>query len=487
MTRPPLPDGIVAVVKRDCPTCELVEPVLVELCDALALARVVTQDDPDFPDLGPAAHPVPVVHDDDLAVSWHWDVETVPTLLRIRDGEEVERIVGWDRARWVAFAELPDLGEGLPDWRPGCGSLSVDPARADELAARFSASGLRSRRVEVAELEDEHEAMWDRGWSDGLPLVPPTEARVARMLEGTSRDPGDVVATVPPDLVDCTVEKVAVNAVMAGCRPEYLPVVLAAVEAACGRAFNAHGLLATTFFSGPILIVNGPIRERIGMNWGVNALGQGNRANSTIGRAVQLVIRNVGGGKPGGVDRATLGSPGKVGFCFAEDEAGSPFTPLSVARGMAPDEDAVTLFAGHGPTSIIDQQSRDPDSLCRSLAAVLRANAHPKLPLKIDAVLVLSPEHGRVFRDAGWDRDRFTARMGELLLLDTDDLIRGVDGCAEGLPAGFEGMQLPKFRDGGLLVCHAGGGAGLFSAVLGGWVNGEEGSDPVTVPIGPWV
>ena len=207
---------------------------------------------------------------------------------------------------------------------------------AEELAVRFGAARLRSRRVELAELEDEAEAMFDRGWTDGLPVVPPTEERVLRMLDGTTRAPDEVVAVVPPDLVECTVEKVAVNAVMAGCKPEYLPVVLAAVEAACTDEFNAHGLLATTYFSGPVVIVNGPIARAIGMNSGVNALGQGNRANATIGRALQLVIRNVGGGRPGEVDRATLGNPGKYTFCFAEDEAGSPWEPLSVERGFAP-------------------------------------------------------------------------------------------------------------------------------------------------------
>lgn len=482
--RPPLPDGFVAVVKQDCPTCQLIEPVLVQLVDAAELVAVVSQDDPSFPDLSTASSTPERTFDEDLAISYLWDIETVPTLLRIEDGEEVERIVGWDRQQWQDLTGLPDLGPDLPDWRPGCGSLSVDPMRADELAGRFSASGLRSRRVEFAELEDDFEAMWDRGWSDGLPLVPPTEARVARMLAGTTRAADEVVAVVPPDLVECTVEKVAVNAVMAGCLPEHLPVVLAALEAACTREFNMHGLLATTFFSGPVLIVNGPIRERIGMNSGVNALGQGNRANSTIGRALQLVVRNVGGGLPGGVDRATLGSPGKLGFCFAEDEEGSPFTPLSVDRGLDPGVDAVTLFAGHGPTAIIDQKSREPESLARSFASVLRTNAHPKLPLKIDAVLVVSPEHGRIFREAGWGREQLMARLGELLLLDSDELIQGAGGIAEGIPEAFAGMQLPKFREGGLLVCHAGGGAGLFSAVLGGWVNGEEGSDPVTVPIG---
>ena len=470
--RPRLPDGIVAVVKRDCPTCVLVEPVLQGLAgDGLT---VYTQDDPAFPaGMGP-------VDDTDLSVSYHWDIETVPTLLRIADGTEVERIVGWEREAWEAFTGVDGLGPDLPDWRPGCGSLSVDPTRADELRARFSASGLRSRRVDFADLEDEFEAMYDRGWSDGLPVIPPTEARVARMLEGTDRAPDDIVAVIPPDLVECTVEKVAVNAVMAGCLPEYLPVVLTALEAACTSEFNMHGLLATTFFSGPIVVVNGPIRHRIGMNDGVNVLGQGNRANATIGRALQLVIRNVGGGKPGGVDRATMGSPGKIGWCFPEMEEGSPLSPLSVSRGIAPGADAVTLFAGHGPQSIIDQKSRTAESLARSFAACLRSVGHPKLCIKIDAMLVVSPEHGRVLTDDGWDRARLEDRLRELLTLDSDELLAGVDGIAEGLPEGFGGMELPKFRDSGLLICHAGGGAGLFSAIIGGWVNGEEGSDPVT-------
>src|SRR3979411_122930 len=168
------------------------------------------------------------------------------------------------------------------------------------------------------------------------------------MLAGTPRHASEVVAVVPPDLAECTVEKVAINAVMAGCRPEFMPVVLAAVEAACTAAFNIHGVLATTHFVGPVVIVNGPVARELGMNSGVNALGQGNRANATIGRALQLIIRHVGGGRPGGVDRSTLGNPGKYTFCFAEDELGSPWASLAVERGVSPGRSAVTVFAGEG-------------------------------------------------------------------------------------------------------------------------------------------
>jgi len=463
---------LVAVVKRDCPTCSLIEPVLKQLdaTDGIELT-VFTQDDPTFPS-GVAN----VSFDDDLAFSYHHAIETVPTLI----ADERERIVGWSRDAWEQFTGVEGLGPGLPDYRPGCGSLSVDPGLVDELRARFESHRLKARRVDLADLEDEMEALFDRGWTDGLPVVPPTERRVLRMLEGTTRAADEIVAVVPPDLVECTVEKVAINAVLAGCAPEYLPVVLTALEAACTDEFNMHGLLATTMPVGPVLIINGPIRRRIGMNAGINVLGQGNRANATIGRALQLVIRNVGGGRPGGVDRATQGNPGKVSFCFPEDEEGSPWEPLHVERGFAPESSTVTLFPGEGPRGVVDQLSRDPESLARSLAACLRTVQHPKLPMVFDAILVISPEHGRVFREAGWSKAKVKERLHELTLLEGADIVRGAGGITEGVPDWAKDSQLPKFRPEGIVMVHAGGGAGLFSTIIGGWANGETGSQPVT-------
>jgi hypothetical protein len=305
------------------------------------------------------------------------------------------------------------------------------------------------------------------------------------MLEGTTRSADEVVALIPPNLVECTVEKVAVNAVMAGCRPEYLPVVLTAVEAICSDEFNMHGVLATTMSVGPVLVVNGPIAASIGMNSGINVLGHGNRANSTIGRAVQLVIRNIGGGAPGGIDRATLGHVGKQGFCFAEDEDASPWNSLSEERGFDRTQSTVTAFCGEGPSLVIDQLSRSPESLTRSLAASLRTTISPRVVTGMDAMLVISPEHMARYRDAGWDRTRFLAELDEHLMFDTDEIIVGADGIEDGLPPGLAGHRLPKFRPGGLLVVHAGGSAGLFSAIIGGWLNGPAGSDPVTREITP--
>jgi hypothetical protein len=470
---PTLPQGLVAFVKRDCPTCTLIAPVLSEIAAQRPLT-VFSQDDPTFPEgLGP-------IDDTSLAVSWHRHIDTVPTLLHVQDEGEIGRAVGWHRGEWEALTGLSGLGQSLPEWRPGCGSLSVDPAIAPELAVRFKSHALNARRIELAELDDEMELAFERGWSDGLPLVPPTERRVLAMLEGTTRTPEEIVAIVPPDMVECTVEKVAINAVMAGCKPEYLPVVLAALEAACTDEFNIHGLLATTMPAGPVLIVNGPIRREIGMASGVNVFGQGNRANSTIGRALQLVVRNVGGGRPGEVDRATFGNPGKLSFCFAEDEEGSPWTPLSTDLGEPAGTNTVTLFPGEAPRSVVDQLARDPESLARTFAVNLRTVHHPTLIMVFDAILAIGPEHARVFADAGWDKARLTARLHELLQAPGEDLVRGAGGIAEGVPEAFaSAAALPKFRPGGLLVVHCGGRAGLFSAIIGGWANGSIGSQPV--------
>lgn len=474
-----LPDGLVAIVKRDCPTCTLVAPVLAQLRRAGVPLTVYSQDDATFPDeLGGA------LDDTDLDVSWHLDLDTVPTVLRVEKGKETDRIVGWAREQWEEFTGVDELGPGLPAWRPGCGSRTQDPLLVDELRVRFSGSILSSRRIDLAVLEDPIEALFERGWTDGLPVVPPTEDRVLRMLEGTTRAPDEIVAVVPPDLVGCTVEKVAINAVMAGCRPDYLPVVLAAVEAACTDAFNMHGLLATTWSSGPVVVVNGPIATRIGMNSGGNAFGQGNRANATIGRALQLVVRNVGGGRPGEVDRAMLGNPGKYTFCFAEAEATSPWESLAVERGVTPGVSAVTLFAGEGPRGIVDQLSRTPESLARSFAACLRTVAHPKLPIAFDAMLVVSPEHARVFRIAEWSKDRLRSELGELLQMHGADIVRGAGGIEEGLPEAFADATLPKFRAGGMPIVHVGGTAGLFSAIIGGWASGAVGSELVTREVG---
>jgi hypothetical protein len=477
---PAFQDGFIIVAKRECRTCELLEPVYAELAAGDVTLSVFSQDDPSFPD-----SLNDVIDDTGLANSYSLDVETVPTLIRWKGGKEVERAIGWNKTEWRDLTGVNGLGGDLPENQPGCGSITVEPGMPETLAVRFGDTNLDARRIEVAAMEDDIEVGFERGWSDGLPVVPPTEVRVVRMLTGTTRDPAEVLGNIPPNLASCTVEKVAINAVMAGCKPEYLPVVLAAVEAALEPDFCMHGLLCTTHFAAPMVIVNGPITKAIGMNCGGNALGQGNRANSTIGRALQLVIRNVGGGVPGGIDRATLGNPGKLTYCMAEDESDPIWEPFSVDRGVAPGKSAVTLYAAEGMLGNMGDMSRTPESLTRSLAMSLRVVGHPKKIQAHDALVVLSPEHLRVYREAGWSKARALEEFDKALTFSGADFIEGAHGVAEGIAPDRADEQVSKFKPGGLNIVRAGGIAGMMSAIIGSWAaTGERGSKLVTKEIG---
>ena len=479
-----LPDGLIVVAKGECPTCQLVAPVLHELAAAGQPLTLYYQDDPqdgsESADEQSGADLPGAIHDQTLETSFRLNIEIVPTLIRVENGQEVARTYGWHRDDWREISGVGSLGEQLPPMRPGCGSKTLDPGTAERLEFQFGNPGLSARQVDVSTAEDLQETCFERGWTDGLPVVPPTPERVLRMLKGTSRAPDTLLGLMPPDLAPCSVEKVAINAVMAGCKPEYMPLLLAAVEAALVDEFGLHGVLCTTMFATPRIIANGPLARAVGMNSGANALGQGNRANATIGRALQLIIRNVGGGRPGEIDRATLGTPGKYTFCFAEAETGD-WQPLAQERGVPAGKSAVTLFAAEGVQGIVDQKSRTPESLARSFALSLRAVDHQKLAMAGDAVLVVSPDHCRVFIEAGWSKARLLEELETLLQLPGSEMIAGAGGIAEGLPGSFADKTVPKFRPGGLLIVRAGGTAGLFSAVIAGWAaSGPAGSTPVT-------
>src|SRR5712691_9357620 len=199
---------------------------------------------------------------------------------------------------------------------------------------------------------DAIEELFARGVTDGLPVVPPTRARVDRAIAASGRAPDALIARVPPNYGRATVEKIAINAVMAGCRPAYLPVIIAAVEAACAPAFNLHGVSTSTHFSAPLIVVNGPIRARIELNCSFGVFGPGHRANATIGRALRLVMINVGGAKPGETSMSTFGHPGRYTYCIGEHEEASPWAPYHTERGFSAADSTVTLFAGEGPHGI---------------------------------------------------------------------------------------------------------------------------------------
>jgi hypothetical protein len=470
--------GLVAIVKRDCPTCLMVVPVLQEIMQHSDL-KIYTQDDPTFPEGFDG-----VADDTSLDASYRLDVEIVPTLVRFENGVEIDRTYGWDRAEWEKVVGANGLGIELPASKPGCGALNQDLDRSAELRIRHGDTPMTSRLVPLGAKEDTIEACYERGWSDGLPVVPPTQERVLAMLEGTTREADEVLGLMPSNLDVCTVEKVAINAVMAGCRPEYLPVVLAAIEAVLDEDYCLHGTLATTRFVGPVVIVNGPIAQRIGMNGKGNALGQGNRANATIGRAVQLAVRNIGGGKPQGIDRATLGNPGKLSYCFCEDEEGSAWEPLTTDRGLAAGTNAVTVFSGYGLQGVIDDKARSPEELVQTFATSLHAvdNIH-KIPGP-DCLLVICPEHERTLMEGGWDKARFHSEIMARMQIPAEQVMRGAHGMAEGVKPEMAGKIVSKLLPTGLLIVRAGGGAGKFSGIIAGWTPGvRESSRPVTKEI----
>ena len=476
----PRSNKLTVVVKKDCPTCVLIEPVLGQLVEEYEdQISVYVQDDPAFP-----ASINSKLDDTSLEFSYRNNIEIVPTLISCNDDEELARTEGWVKSEWQQLTGIDSLGSELVDFMPGCGSKTQDPGMEEQLAARYDSDLLQALQVELAESEDEIEACYDRGWSDGLPVVPPTVLRVIRMLKGTHRAQEEIIGNVPPDNIPCTIEKVAINAVLAGCKPEYFPVVLASVEAALQDKFCMHGLLCTTYFSGPVMIVNGPIIKKIGINNGVNALGQGSRANATIGRALQLLIRNVGGGLPGGIDRAVMGNPGKYTYCFAEDESDGDWANLAQDRGFERADSVISLFAGEGLQPIVDQQSRNPESLTKNISNSLRSVVNTKLYGAADAILVISPEHRRIFRQAGWSKQDLRQALYDNLMISGSDVIRGAQDIAEGMPEKFKDKQLSKFRDDGLHIVTTGGKAGMFSAIISGWVaSGEKGSQLVSQKI----
>jgi hypothetical protein len=243
----------------------------------------------------------------------------------------------------------------------------------------------------------------ERRWSDGLPIVPPTPEGVDRMLAHTSRGRYDVVAHIAPGYGAATVERIAINAVMAGCDPEYLPVLIAACEAVAEPQFNLQGIQATTNPVAVWLVLNGPLVERLGVNARCNCIGQGTWANATLGRAMRLVLQNIGGALPGEMDRATQGQPAKYTFCCAESEAESPWEPLHVERGFGREASTVTVVGAEG-TMNMNTHSKDGLELVRVIAATM---AHPPSNEYVhggEPWLILSPEHAEIFRLSGMSK-----------------------------------------------------------------------------------
>lgn len=253
----------------------------------------------------------------------------------------------------------------------------------------------------------------DQGWTDGLPIVPPTEDDLREFLRFTDRAPREVVAVLPPRQGEATVERIAINAIMAGCRPEFLPIVITAVEALADPAFNLDSIQATTHPVAPLIIVNGPIAKEVGINAGYNAFGQGFRANLTIGRAIRLLLMNVGGGLPGTGDRATQGSPAKIAYCVAENEEANPWEPLHVEHGFPADASVVTAIACEGPHNIQDHFSYTGLGILKVVAGAMGQAGSNNILAGGHPLLCLGPEHAATIA-----RDGFTKRQVKEFLVE---------------------------------------------------------------------
>jgi hypothetical protein len=259
------------------------------------------------------------------------------------------------------------------------------------------------KTVSLDDLTDAIEVYYEQGWTDGLPVVPPTRKAVEKMLEGTNRNADDIICRVPPKWGIATVEKVAVNAVMAGCLPSYLPIVITALEALMDDRLNLHGVQCTTHVTTPLVLVNGPIANEVGINSGHNCFGQGWRANATIGRALRLIMVNIGGAKPGVIDKATFGHPGKYTYCFAENEQESPWEPYQTDLGYNANESTVTVFAAEAPHNI-NNHGENPYTILTAVADTMATLGNNNMYVMGDAFVVLGVDHANIIAEAGWKK-----------------------------------------------------------------------------------
>jgi hypothetical protein len=248
------------------------------------------------------------------------------------------------------------------------------------------------------------ETFFERGWTDGLPIVPPTLERVRALLDAGGREPDETLGSVPQRGRSVSAEEAAINAVMAGCAREHFPLVLAGVSALLDPAFNAHAALTSTGGAALCLVASGPLAAQAGMNARHNVLGPGNRANATIGRALRLIAINVLDARTGGMDGSSIGNPGKYTLCFAEDEPPEPWEPLRVELGYEREDTTVTLLATEGPRQVANHLNDDGEGILRTFAAAMRNPATFCVGKGGQCVVLLGPEHAAALVEAGWTR-----------------------------------------------------------------------------------
>ncbi len=537
---------LLTFIETDCPTCRLTVPYLKRLAEALgpdghrvvAVSQDAAQQTRELVEDYDLTFPV--LLDVDLDASRSYDPMAVPSLFLVGETGRIELCeVGFDKGALNSAAEMmltglglpvrtvADLDDGAPLSKPGCVSRHLEPTEAHgaresvvDVDALESGVGIeplesalavgaveasgesppepidlrpetapRASRLTLADGEDPYEYCMSAGFSPFLPVVPPTAERVDAFLAAIPRPPDRVVGLVPPCYGPATVEKIAANAVMAGCKPEYLEVLISVVRAACDERFNLHGVQATTHSATPLIILSGSAATHLGFVSGAGAFGNVARANSSVGRALQLVMANLGGALPGEIDMSALGNPGRFSYCVAENHEESPWEPLHVELGFGPDESTVTLFAAGGLTEVSEHTARTGAGVLRTIAATLSTVWSWRRCGRVDAMVVLCPEHAATLSADGFGK----SDVRDFLFEHTGVPLRAFDHeGTEGTEARdtYEEILIdgePHYRKfttpSQIRIIVAGGTAGKFSAVLGGWLAGPGGSQVVTYPI----
>ena len=498
--------AVVVIFETDCPTCQLALPYLNLLKQNSVQVVGLSQDDDlstrEFVSQLKISYPVEL--DSGLKISRAYDPHNVPTFYLLDENGQVQRtLVGFDKeglnelAAALGHPPIAPPDDGAPNWKPGCSSRHLEPEADGAEQGKSPENGAKilrrmgdpATRVTLRDEEDPFEYCRQK-FGDALPVIPPTVERVEAMIKASGLAPEAIIARVPPFYGEATVEKIAANAVMAGCVPEMMRVLLSLVRAACDERFNLHGVQATTHFAAPLVMINGPVRQELGFWSKQNVFSNVARANSSLGRAFQLILLNIGGGRPDGIDMSALGNPGKFSFCIAENEEENPWEPFHVTRGLKREQSAVSLFAAEPPRGVSEHTAPAGKTVLETISFALATVWSYRTCLMPEAIVILCPEHVKTIH-----RDGITkAQARQFLFENTGISVRhySKEERAEGtqLAANYKEITVrgekcyQKFRSPeAISIFVSGGTAGKFSAVIGSWSTGPAGSQIVTYPI----
>lgn len=508
---------LLAFLATDCPTCQLTFPYLDKLEKQISAKGghviAISQDGPKatrrFAEQ--VGGELPIALDAKLDVTRDYDPVAVPTLVLVDADFKVTRTdIGFSKkalneigramaeAVGVEATVIAEEQDGAPPQKPGCGSRhheveeGAGAPEPEETAGAYVKRGARASRIELSDDVDPYDYCMEHGFADPLPVVPPTVERVEKFLAATDLPPDEVIALVPPNYGKATVEKIAANAVMAGCEPKMMKFLIPMVRALCDENFNVHGITATTHFATPLMIVNGPICDELGFHSKKNVFSNISRTNSTAGRALQLILTNVGGGGAAGIDMSALGNPGKFSYCIAENTDESPWQPFHVDRGFKPEQSTVTMFAAEPPIAVSEHNTKHGEVILGAISAVMKNLWTRRGCIFMEAVVVLGPEHVKTLTDDGWDKEKIRTWLFENTGIPIaeyeSETAKGSEGTAfapmypkteiDGVPC------YQKFRGTDAIhILVSGGTAGKFSCVIGSWLSGPRGSIMATYPI----